>query len=155
MRQVLIGDIAVGLVATLIFVLLLATSTDAAQRRLGNNWKLLQRLVWFAVPLSLAHVALSSARLWHLEPPGTFLFTLMMLFVAFEWFALRRRNRRGITNTVWTHAALVVAGVAASVLIYAASWAMVGPWDLSNDNFPGPPPGIEEETFRARLEAGH
>ncbi len=149
-RQLLVGDIAIGLVATLIFVALLATSTDAAQRRLGSNWKRLQRLVWFAVPLSLAHTALSSARLWHLEPPGTFLFTLMMLFVVFEWFALRRRTR----SARWTHAGLVVAGLAVSVLIYAASWLVVGPWDPTNDNFPGPPPGaVEEETFKARLEA--
>ena len=151
LRQFLIGDMAVGLLATLVFVALLATSTDAAQRRLGGNWKRLQRLVWFAVPLSLAHVALSSARLWHLEPPGTFLFTLMMLFVVFEWFALRRRAR----SARWTHAALAVAGLAVSVLIYAASWLVVGPWDPTNDNFPGPPPGaVEGETFRARLEAG-
>ncbi len=154
-RQVLIGDIAIGLVATLIFVALLATSTDGAQRRLGSSWKPLQRLVWFAVPLSLAHTALSSARLWHLEPPGTFLFTLMTLFAAFELFALwRRRSRRGATGTVWTHARLVVAGLAFSVALYAASWLVVGPWDPTNDNFPGPPPGIEEEEFRARLEAG-
>ena len=153
-RQVLIGDIAIGLVATLIFVALLATSTDAAQRRLRGGWKLLQRLVWFAVPLSLAHTAPSGARLWHLEPPGTFLFSLMALFAAFELFALwRRRSRRGVTGTVWTHARLVVAGLAFSVVLYAASWLVVGPWDPTNDNFPGPPPGIEEEEFRARLEA--
>lgn len=151
LRQFLIGDIAVGLVATLIFVALISTSNAASVRLLGRNWKLLQRLVWFAVPLSLAHTALSSARLWHLEPPGTFLFTLMMLFVVFEWFALRRRAR----SAWWTHVGLVVAGLAVSVLIYAASWLVVGPWDPTNDNFPGPPLGaVEEETFKARLEAG-
>ena len=76
----------------------------------------------------------------------------MMLFVVFEWFALRRRARR---SAGWTHARLVVAGLAASVLIYAVSWLVVGSWDPTNDNFPGPPQGaVEEETFRARLEAG-
>lgn len=48
------------LVATLVFVLMLATSTNGAQRALGPNWKRLRRLVWFAVPLSLAHALVSA-----------------------------------------------------------------------------------------------
>ena len=74
----------------------------------------------------------------------------MMLFVVFEWLATRRR--RGARGALWTHAGLVVAGLVLSV-IYAASWAAVGPWNLSSENFPGPPPGSVPEDFRARLEA--
>lgn len=134
-----IGDMAIGVLATLVFVALLLTSTDAAQRALGRNWKRLQRLVWFAVPLALVHTALSSARLHHLEPPGILLFGIVIGFAAFERYALRRRR-----STAWVHAGLVVAGFAAAVLIYAASWATIGPWDLTNDAPPGPLPGTEE-----------
>ena len=52
--------IVMGLVATLVFVAMLATSTDRAQRALGRNWKRLHRLVWFAVPLVLGHAILAS-----------------------------------------------------------------------------------------------
>jgi sulfoxide reductase heme-binding subunit YedZ len=52
--------IVLGLLATVVFVAMLATSTDQAQRALGRNWKRLHRLVWFAVPLALAHTILAS-----------------------------------------------------------------------------------------------
>lgn len=129
--QLWIGDMALGVAATLIFAALIVTSTDAARRRLGKNWKRLQRMVWFAVPLALVHAVLSSARLYHLEPPGALLFGLLIFFVAFEYYALGRRRGRG-SRAAWTHAALVVAGLATAVLIYASSWLTVGPWDLTN-----------------------
>lgn len=140
LRQLLIGDMAIGLVATLVFIALLATSNDASVRLLGSNWKRLHRLVWFAVPLALAHAALSSARLHHLEPPGVLLFGTMMAFAAFEWFALGRRRRSSERGGAWTHAGLVVAGLGVAVLIYAVSYATIGPWDLMNTRPPGPPP---------------
>jgi hypothetical protein len=45
----------------------------------------------------------------------------------------------------WTHAGLVVAGTAAAGVIYAASWAVVGPWDFARERPPGPPPGAMEK----------
>lgn len=110
LRQLLIGDMAIGLVATLVFIALLATSNDASVRLLGSNWKRLHRLVWFAVPLALAHTALSSARLHHLEPPDVLLFGTTIAFRlrvvrprAPETFArtgrrvdARRSGRRGV-----------------------------------------------------------
>lgn len=142
LRQLLIGDMAIGLIALLVFAALLATSSDASQRLLGSNWKWLHRLVWFAVPLALIHTALSSARLHHLEPPGILLFGGMIAFAAVEYFALRRR--RGVWGGVGTHAGLVVAGTAVAVLIYAASWGVFGPWEITNDRPPGSPPGAEK-----------
>lgn len=127
LRQLFIGDMALGVVATGIFVALLATSTDASQHLLGANWKPLQRLVWFAVPLALAHTALSSLRLHHLEPPGILLFGGIMVFAAVEFFVLRKR--RGAC----THAGLVVAGVAVAALIYGSAWISIGPWDLTSN----------------------
>ncbi len=52
--------VVLGILETVVFVAMLATSTDRAQRALGRNWKRLHRLVWFAVPLALAHTILAS-----------------------------------------------------------------------------------------------
>ena len=134
-RQLLIGDVALGIAAALIFVALLVTSTRSWQRSLGGNWKRLQRLAWFAVPLSLAHTALSSLRLNEVEPPSIVLFGVILIFAVVEFSVLRtrRRARSKARRTAWTHAGLVLAGVAVAVLIYGASWVTVGPWELTND----------------------
>jgi len=102
--------IVLGLVATLVFVLMLATSTGRAQRALGANWKRLHRLVWFAVPLSLAHALVTGG----LEPLAVVLYGGIMVFAAFEYRALRGRGTGGAR----THLALVGAGTLVSALIY-------------------------------------
>ncbi len=110
-------DIAMGLVATLVFVAMLITSSEGWKQRLGKNWKRLQSLVWFAVPLALGHTVLSSLRFnGSIEPPTTALLAGLMAFVAFESLVLWRR---GIARRkAWTHARLVVAGSATAALIY-------------------------------------
>jgi methionine sulfoxide reductase heme-binding subunit len=45
----------VGLLAFALLIPLALTSTNEWQKRLGRRWKLLHRLVYFAVPLSLLH----------------------------------------------------------------------------------------------------
>lgn len=45
----------VGLLAFALLIPLAFTSTNEWQKRLGKRWKLLHRLVYFAVPLSLLH----------------------------------------------------------------------------------------------------
>lgn len=40
----------------------------------------------------------------------------------------------------WTHAGLVVVGSAVAVVIYAASWAAVGPWEFERERLSGSPP---------------
>jgi DMSO/TMAO reductase YedYZ heme-binding membrane subunit len=102
--------ILLGLVATLVFVLMLATSTAQAQRALGPNWKRLHRLVWFAVPLSLAHTLVTVG----LEPLAIILYGAIIIFAAFEYRALRARGAGG----AGTHLGLVGAGTLVSVLIY-------------------------------------
>jgi DMSO/TMAO reductase YedYZ heme-binding membrane subunit len=103
--------IVLGLLATVVFVAMLATSTDQAQRALGRNWKRLHRLVWFAVPLALAHTILASG----LDSPSiVFCLGIMAFFGGFEYHALRRRRKRG----AWTHLMLISAGVFAAALIY-------------------------------------
>jgi DMSO/TMAO reductase YedYZ heme-binding membrane subunit len=102
--------ILLGLVATLVFVLMLATSTVQAQRALGPNWKRLHRLVWFAVPLSLAHTLVTVG----LEPLAIVLYGAIIIFAAYEYRALRGRSMGG----AWSHLGLVGAGTLVSVLIY-------------------------------------
>ena len=102
--------ILLGLVATLVFVLMLATSTVWAQRALGPNWKRLHRLVWFAVPLSLAHALVTGG----LEPLAIIFYGGIMAFAALEYRASRERGTGGAP----THLTLVGAGTLVSVLIY-------------------------------------
>jgi DMSO/TMAO reductase YedYZ heme-binding membrane subunit len=78
----------------------------------AGNWKRLNRLVWFAVPLALAHTILASG----LDSPSIVLYLGIMAFVGFEYHALRRRRARG----AWTHMMLIGAGVIAAALIYVA-----------------------------------
>ena len=102
--------IVLGLLATVVFVAMLATSTDRAQRALGRTWKRLHRLVWFAVALALAHTILASG----LDSPSIVLYLGIMVFAGFEYHALRRRRMRG----AWTHLMPISAGVIAAALIY-------------------------------------
>ena len=46
---------SVGLLAFLLLIPLALTSTIGWQKRLGRRWKVLHRLVYFAVPLSILH----------------------------------------------------------------------------------------------------
>ena len=46
---------SVGLVAFALLIPLALTSTNGWQKRLGRRWKLLHRLVYFALPLSVLH----------------------------------------------------------------------------------------------------
>ena len=49
---------SVGLLAFALLIPLALTSTNGWQRRLGRRWKILHRLVYFAVPLSILHYLL-------------------------------------------------------------------------------------------------
>jgi len=105
-----------GALALAILVALLATSTTGAQRRLGRRWKPLQRLVWFAVPLGLAHGVLASLRAGdHVLTPATVGLAGLVLFAAAELW-LRRRRGLGVP----AHARLVAAGVLTALVLALA-----------------------------------
>jgi DMSO/TMAO reductase YedYZ heme-binding membrane subunit len=53
-----------------VFVATLARSSDRAKPVFGASWKRLHRLVWFTVPLSLAHGLLASG----VDSPNNLLF---------------------------------------------------------------------------------
>ena len=103
--------IVLGLVAALVFVLMLATSTGRAQRALGPNWKRLHRLVWFAVPLSLAHALVAAG----LEPLAVVFYGGLMAFVLLEYRASDERT----AGAARSHLTLVGAGTLVSAVIYA------------------------------------
>jgi sulfoxide reductase heme-binding subunit YedZ len=46
---------SIGLLALTLLIPLALTSTNGWQKRLGRRWKVLHRLVYFAVPLSILH----------------------------------------------------------------------------------------------------
>jgi DMSO/TMAO reductase YedYZ heme-binding membrane subunit len=102
--------IVLGILATLVFVAMLATSTDRAQRALGRNWKRLHHLVRFAVPLSLAHTLLVSG----VDSPSNLLFVGIIAFAGIEYRTLRRRG----APEARTHLTLIGAAVFAAALIY-------------------------------------
>jgi DMSO/TMAO reductase YedYZ heme-binding membrane subunit len=102
--------IVLGLAATMVFVAMLVTSTDRAQRALGRNWKRLRRLVWFTVPLTLARAILAGG----LDSPSNVLYLGIMAFAGFEYRAPRKRGAQGIS----THLALIGAGLFTAALIY-------------------------------------
>jgi len=102
--------IVLGLLATLVFAAMLATSTDRARRALGENWKRLHRMVWLAVPLSFAHVLLASG----VDSPSNLLFVGLMVFTWFEYRALRGRGVPGAR----THLTLIGAGTLVAALVY-------------------------------------
>ena len=107
MPQFIRTGIVLGLLATLVFVAMLATSTD---RALGANWKRLHRLVWSAVPLSLAHVLLASG----VDSPSNPLFVGLIVFTGFEYRALRERGAPGAR----AHLTLIGTGTLVAVLVY-------------------------------------
>ena len=102
--------IVLGLLATLVFLAMLATSTDRARRALGAHWKRLHRLVWLAVPLSLAHVLLASG----VDSPSNLLFVGLIVFAWFEYRSLRARG----APDARTHLTLLGAGMLVAALIY-------------------------------------
>ena len=112
------ADIVVGALAMVVFVAMLATSNDTSKRLLGKNWKRLQQLVWFALPLALAHTVLASLRfLGETESLGIIVLGGLFGFVAFEGIASWWRNGAA-RRKASTHASLAAAGVLAAALLY-------------------------------------
>lgn len=113
--QFFAADIIIGTFALMVFVALLMTSNTASQHRM--NWKVLQRLVWFALPLAITHSLPSSVRFFgKFEAFGAFLLIVSASFVVYEGFSLWRSSAG--RRKILTHVRLSVAGVAAAALLY-------------------------------------
>lgn len=84
-----------GWLAFVIFVPLAVTSTDGWVRRLGRNWKTLQRLVYGAAVLTLAHWA--ALQDWGGVGPALVHFLPLMLLELYRvWTTRARRRRRAV-----------------------------------------------------------
>jgi sulfoxide reductase heme-binding subunit YedZ len=91
---------SVGLLAFALLIPLALTSTNGWQKRLGRRWKVLHRLVYFAVPLSILHYLWleRDIRDWVLVYTA-----LVILFFIIRYPAIRRavaRARQGPQMTV-------------------------------------------------------
>lgn len=112
--QLATADVIAGSAATGVFVALLLTSNARAQRALGKNWKRLQRLVWFSLPLALTHTVLANLRFeGQVNPLFVALLAGPVVLAGVEATSSRRRR--------WTHLALIGAGAAAAALISVLS----------------------------------
>jgi len=75
-----------GWVAFFIFIPLAITSTDAAVKRMGPNWKKLQRWVYLAAILTLLHWALVSTRHAHWGPALFHFSPVIVLSIYRVWY---------------------------------------------------------------------
>lgn len=131
--QFFAADIIIGTFALMIFVALLITSNTASQRRMGKNWKRLQRLVWFTLPLAITHSLLSSVRfLGEPEALGAFLLAISAGFVIYEGFFLWRSSAGN--RKMLAHVRLLVAGVAAAALLYVVLPTKLNPLEASDQS---------------------
>lgn len=88
---------SIGLLAFALLIPLALTSTNGWQKRLGRRWKLLHRLVYFAVPLSLLHYFWleRDIRDWVIAyiVIVAFLFTIRLPFIRRAISGIRYRKR--------------------------------------------------------------
>jgi len=75
-----------GWVALFIFIPLAATSTDAAIRSMGPNWKKLQRWVYLAAVMTLLHWALVNTRHHHWGPALFHFAPVILLSIYRIWY---------------------------------------------------------------------
>ncbi len=114
-------NIVLGTISMYIFMIILMTSNQAAQKFLRRRWKSIQLLVWLTPPLILAHSFLAT---WdfdgELTKVGLIAFgsLTLMPFVELALHAIRRKNPNiPIYNLKWSHAGLVLTGITVAALI--------------------------------------
>jgi sulfoxide reductase heme-binding subunit YedZ len=86
---------SIGLLAFALLIPLALTSTNGWQRRLGRRWKILHRLVYFAVPLSILHYFWLERDIkdWVLVYAGLVLILFTIRLPAVRQLMARRRQR--------------------------------------------------------------
>lgn len=84
---------SIGLLAFALLIPLALTSTNGWQRRLGRRWKILHRLVYFAVPLSILHYFWLERDIkdWVLVYAAVVVFLFLVRLPAIRQFLGRRR----------------------------------------------------------------
>jgi len=89
---------SVGLLALALLLPLALTSTDGWQKRLGRRWKILHRLVYFAVPLSILHYFWLERDIkdWVFVYAGLVIFLVIIRLPGLRrWIARMRRSGSG------------------------------------------------------------
>jgi sulfoxide reductase heme-binding subunit YedZ len=91
---------SVGLLAFVLLIPLALTSTNGWQRRLGRRWKVLHRLVYFAVPLSILHYFWleRDIRDWVLVYTALVVFLFVIRIPAIRQAIARRRRSPQMTT---------------------------------------------------------
>jgi DMSO/TMAO reductase YedYZ heme-binding membrane subunit len=111
-------SLLLGLIAIVLLVPAALTSFDAAAKRLGRGWKRLQRLVYLAGVLALAHsvtVTIHVANLWPWLA-GTYVALVVLLLV--ESLEIDRA-RRNVRSGSWPVATSVGLPLGAGVLYWS------------------------------------
>ena len=90
---------SIGLLAFALLIPLALTSTNGWQRRLGRRWKVLHRLVYLAVPLSLLHYFWLERDIYN----WVIVYTVVVLFLfAIRLPTMRRAIARRRQHSQWT-----------------------------------------------------
>jgi sulfoxide reductase heme-binding subunit YedZ len=92
---------SIGLLAFALLIPLAFTSTNGWQKRLGRRWKVLHRLVYFAVPLSILHYFWLERDIkdWVLVYLALVIFLFIVRYPAIRLAVARLRQRpQGITS---------------------------------------------------------
>ena len=89
---------SIGLLAFVLLIPLALTSTNGWQKRLGRRWKVLHRLVYFAVPLSILHYFWLERDIkdWVLVYFALVVFLFVVRLPAIRQAFARRRERRQV-----------------------------------------------------------
>jgi sulfoxide reductase heme-binding subunit YedZ len=107
--------LTIGFVALTALVALAATSTDAAMRRLGRNWKRLHRLIYAAAVLALLHYFLQAKAQ---------VFPAVVLAGLFVWLMAWRLTPARWRESLWTVLALGVLATVATAGIEVAWYGL-------------------------------
>ncbi|MCG8443962.1 MAG: hypothetical protein MI723_19335 [Caulobacterales bacterium] len=103
-----------GQMAIFIFLILFLTSYGWARRLLKSNWKRLQSLVWFAVPLILVHSISAKLRI---QDAATHVTTLVLSgFIAFAVYEFLQLSKRGHPDR-FRHIALIALGLGVGLFL--------------------------------------
>jgi len=82
-----------GWIAFFVFIPLAATSTDAAVKRMGANWKKLQRWVYLAAVMTFFHWALVNPESPHWGPALFHFVPVMLLSIYRLWFLFLKKKK--------------------------------------------------------------
>jgi len=104
--------IILGLVAGLILIVLLITSTAFALKKLGKNWKRIHRLVWVAVGLLIIHSYLASSYYSQSWDKIALSFAILIsIYLLFEYFTNVMKDKIVSYRIIFVVIGLIISGL--------------------------------------------